>query len=292
MSCSERRNVPALWQNETGVVYIEFILCFFPLFLVFLGICQLSLITAARLVVGHAASRAARSASVILEEDPALFDEVERGVLSEGEPSPDQEFSKVLSVLGLEGATELGEAPTGVQQGARMRPIRNAAYVPLLSLAPSVILAGDSLLSSVERDWADLSVAVDYLRAATAVTLVEAPRSETLVEEPVGHKALINARVQFVFQCAVPLVRHIMCDWLTVNEKESAGGEGKGWPKRFGSGSNGEDEKGSRRNQRSFFSLPFAENEKFFSSDITDLHRFVILEGTASMPNQGAAYYE
>ena len=65
---------PALARDERGVVYVEFLLAFVPLFTLFLGIAQLVLLWGGRLVVGHAASRAARTASVVLDDDPRYYD--------------------------------------------------------------------------------------------------------------------------------------------------------------------------------------------------------------------------
>src|SRR5207248_2449998 len=129
-----------------------------PLFVLFLAVCQLALLAAARLVVQHAALSAARSAIVSLEDDPndelKLYGGAPRGSLSMGSPSASLGIENALAKLGLvpgagspfsgvlarviagasAGAVAQATAP---QQGARMVPIREAAEFPLLSLAPN-----------------------------------------------------------------------------------------------------------------------------------------------------------
>ncbi len=73
----------ALRHDSRGVVYVEFLIAFFPLLVIFLGICQLALIASARLVVQHAALAAARSAIVVLEDSPDDFGGAGKGKLTE-----------------------------------------------------------------------------------------------------------------------------------------------------------------------------------------------------------------
>ena len=138
--------------DERGVVYVEFLMAFMPLFMLFLGICQLALMHTARLVVQLAAFAAVRSAIVVLEESPDGYDGAERGSLSRGRATDQPGIDSLLMKLGLlprsgipgtaHGLVGLTTFITGVevraaQQGARMSPIREAAYMPVMVLAPS-----------------------------------------------------------------------------------------------------------------------------------------------------------
>ena len=117
--------------DSRGVVYIEFVLAFMPLLLMFLAICQVSMLTMGRLVVQHAALCGARAAIVVLEDDPKNYADAPRGNLKDGAPtraSIEAIFEKVgvslPSGLGL-GATN--EDRSDEQRGARMVSIRAAA---------------------------------------------------------------------------------------------------------------------------------------------------------------------
>ncbi len=101
--------------------------------------------------------------------------------------------------------------------------IRNAAYLPLISLAPrtfdavrgSVIPSGGSdrsLASGLSGDFArHLLGSLLYTRAATVVTVNRGPGSTALVAEPVGRNAPVTVRVTYFYRCSVPVVRSLVC---------------------------------------------------------------------------------
>jgi hypothetical protein len=59
--------------DTRGVVYVEFLIAFMPVFVLFLSLVQLVLIEMANLVAKHAAVTAARAAMVVLPDDPAHY---------------------------------------------------------------------------------------------------------------------------------------------------------------------------------------------------------------------------
>jgi hypothetical protein len=273
--------------DERGAIYVEFLLAFPPLFLLFLGICQLCLVTTARLVVEHAAQRAVRTAIVVLEEEPGLHDNAERGALSGGLSASGTELEDLFAGLGLgpgsstpaglfetanRGSDSLEE---GLQRGARMRPIRNAAYQPLLTLAPRREQRDgqDSLADGLPSDLArQLRHALGYTRAAAVVTLQQAPGSLELVDH-VAPKALVTVRVSYLYRCSVPVVRALVCRSFSRLLEESLAVEGGGQRlvqlgKRF---ELAEDRQGLRE----------LAGDSFFT----------VLEAEATLPNQSAAYY-
>ena len=69
---SSRRS---LARDARGVVLLEFVIALLPVLVLFLSALQLALLGAARLVVEHAAIAAARSAAVVLDDDPARYGE-------------------------------------------------------------------------------------------------------------------------------------------------------------------------------------------------------------------------
>ncbi len=89
---------PGLCADSRGAVFVEFLIAFFPLLLAFLALLQLAFVSAARLVLDHAAISATRAAIVILPDDPAQY----------------------------------GGAAVSVATGQRLEDIRAAARVPLL----------------------------------------------------------------------------------------------------------------------------------------------------------------
>ena len=280
----------SLLRDDRGVVYVEFLLAFPPLFLLFMAICQLSLAATAKLVVQHAATRAARSAIVVLEEDPERFGGTLRGQLSQGGEQPKQGFSDLLAGLGLADALPLesrnfieravdavGNAVVP-QQGARMRPIRNAAYLPLISLAPRSFDATDdrSLASGLRSDFASQLIdSLLYTRAASVVTINQGPGSAALVAEPVGRDAPVTVRVTYFYRCSVPIVRSLVCRSLSRLLE-------------------GDAELSSERAAEKWESLEQRFKLAEDPGRLRDLARgafFKVLEAEATLPNQGAAYY-
>lgn len=267
-------------RDARGVVYLEFLFAFFPIFLLFLAVVQLSLAGSARVVVGQAANQAARSAMVVLEEDPEQYDGVPRGMLSEGDPNPDESLESLLEELELASNLPSPEREDP-QQGARMEPIRTAGSVPLLSLAPS--RGGwqkeTSVGDGVRGGWADdFPFSIFYTRAASQITVHQGATSEQLAVEPVAPDALVRVRVEYLYQCSIPLVRNLLCDELSDLLDEP------------------EEDLGETVRQVVRDVLPFQEREtqpfQRLREEAPGGARFVRLIGEASLPNQGAKYYQ
>jgi len=86
-----------LLRDSSGAAAQPLIVMFVPFFALFLSAVQLGFIEAASLVTTHAATVAARSASVVLPDDPRFYD----------------------------------GAPVGAWTGARRRDVEDAAKIPL-----------------------------------------------------------------------------------------------------------------------------------------------------------------
>src|SRR5262245_15978330 len=89
--------------RSRGIVSIETPVCLPVVLVAFLGVVQPALLSAARIVVHHAANRALRAAVVVLDDDPSRYDDEPRG--------------------------EVGSS--------RLDAIRHAAYGPLSTVAAS-----------------------------------------------------------------------------------------------------------------------------------------------------------
>ncbi|HET9955596.1 MAG TPA: TadE/TadG family type IV pilus assembly protein [Polyangiaceae bacterium] len=59
--------------DDTGAVFVEFLLAFMPVYVFFLCVIQLGLLFAVRLGVEHAAANAARAAAVVIGDDPKRY---------------------------------------------------------------------------------------------------------------------------------------------------------------------------------------------------------------------------
>ncbi len=68
-----------LTKDTRGVIYVEFLIAFLPVFTMFLGLVQLADLHQANVIVNHSAIMAVRSAVVILHDDPAYYQNAELG---------------------------------------------------------------------------------------------------------------------------------------------------------------------------------------------------------------------
>jgi Flp pilus assembly protein TadG len=222
--------------DNRGAVYVEFVMAFIPIFIMFLAVCQLTLVAAAKLVVSHAATVAVRAAIVILPDTNDIYAGAPTGVLSSGTPTQPARAT-LLSWFGVGTPNAL---PSNIvdqlearhqkrpQRGARMGPIRLAAEVPLMAIAPNQSTTSTSS-SSLERNFvtssgSQLGFASAYTAAATAVTVHTNESSEDLAAEPIAPTAAVTVRVTYLYYCGVPIIRALMCHTATslFSDKTSA----------------------------------------------------------------------
>ncbi len=137
----------SLLRDRRGSVATEFIVAFGPLTLFFFAIWQESLLTSGQSLTQHAAIAAARSATVVLADDPVRY----------------------------------GGSPANTVSPARADAVRAAA---VRALGPLVF---DDTVSDVQVTF-------------PGTTGVIQPGQD------------ITVRVTATFQCALPLVRSILCD--------------------------------------------------------------------------------
>lgn len=176
-----------LRSDARGVVMVETLIAFVPLFTLFLGIVQYALLAVAQLVVHHAAVAGVRSASVVLDDDPAYYDD----------------------------AAELSI------EGARLSPIQRTVHAKLAAIVPAQAArtlegrAGQSVLDGLGTSPAErLQQASRYLPVTTAITFPRQPASGELFEAAVDPAAPLTVRVTHLATCTVPLVSAFMCRTL------------------------------------------------------------------------------
>ncbi len=66
-----------LRSDRRGAVYVEFLIVFLPLFIMFMSLVQLAFVEIANLVTKHAAVGACRAAIVVLPDNPQLYSKSE-----------------------------------------------------------------------------------------------------------------------------------------------------------------------------------------------------------------------
>lgn len=64
--------------DRRGAIYVEFLIAFMPLLVLFFCVAQFADLYAARFVVNHAAYRAARAGAVVYPDDPGHYDAVSK----------------------------------------------------------------------------------------------------------------------------------------------------------------------------------------------------------------------
>jgi hypothetical protein len=193
-------------RDERGLVYLEFLIVFVPIWTFSLCIFQLIQIAQADLIVRHAAQAAARSASVVLPDDPNEYGgEPERSIarnevvmgslpaqiarVSEEVVSPSGSSGRVVANLGR----------------SRLNTIRLAAHVPLMPLAPMGL--GGLTKTTLRRALggnAALASALLHQPVALAISFPDAEGDFVTGPD-------VRVRVTYAFECMVPLARRILC---------------------------------------------------------------------------------
>lgn len=295
-------SMKALVEDRRGAAYVEFLLAFIPLFIMFLGMVQMALMYAGDLVVQHSATTAARAAAVVIDDDPQYYGGADRrDVGSFGVTSTEDALSSILSLFGGSVSTAgIGTSPGG----ARMDAIRNAASIPLMAVSPSFgqLVDSDSVRTAIGdpagRGATGLLV---YNSAAMAVTFPTAPGAtsyRTTFDE--GDQAV--TRVTYLFHCGVPLVNRMMCETYPSLRLGPAAAAIEGIIHDLGDGSLSFDEAMARleraddsRQRHERDNAAMQELEAASADDLMYLTwatgaRFKVLRAEASMPVQYARY--
>src|SRR5689334_2322178 len=176
-------------RDMRGVVSVEFLLAFVPLFVLFLGAVQLALLEVAAMVVQHAAVAGVRAAVVVLSDESRFYGRLECGRI-DGAKGRTQErsTSDFAQRLGVSPAPADGDADA--REGARMAAIRSAVHAPLASIAPEPWTA-ERWLSPQTRPTVATALGHDplarlafglgvYLPITTAITFPISPGSRAL----------------------------------------------------------------------------------------------------------------
>ncbi len=207
----------SLSADRRGVVYVEFLLVFPPLFLLFLVILQTAILYATDLGVSHAASATVRSAIVVLPDDPIAYDGQPLNLITESSECSEGFAGRMHKLLGKLGVNSLSVPDDGkCLGGARMEAIRFAAIMRMLPFSPNASTFLPRKLRGVlntlgQVGW--ITGAAAYSYGATSVSFPLVAGSEKLRpfnvftdDEPV------TVRVSYLAHCGIPIARFLMCD--------------------------------------------------------------------------------
>ena len=214
------RASPTSWRslaaNREGVVFLEFLIAFVPLWVFFVCILQLALIAQADLIVKHAADSATRSAVVVLPDDPNEYGgEPEMSI--DRNPVTGSDIQRALEGIG--SAVRDGANNGGIERAfstqtlfnlgrSRLNTIRLAAHVPLMPLAPANV--GRDSRPSIRKAIGSKRRLLSALYYQPFAVAVDFPG----VEGGTVKGPEISTRVTYAYHCTVPLARQILCHSL------------------------------------------------------------------------------
>ena len=198
-----------------GVIYVEFLMAFFPIFLMFCGMVQAALMYAGGLAVQRSANTAARAAMVVLDDNPRYYGGAERLSLTGG--SGGSTIGGVAGFLGglIGGGGGGGGGGDGSSGGARMDAIRSAASIPLMAMAPTpqqVIMTDlDETVGDAIGDPGNI-MSAPASRAASALLYNELAMAVVLPDGVASAEPRrTRVRVSYLFRCSVPIANRLMC---------------------------------------------------------------------------------
>ena len=177
-----------LLKDEGAAVYVEFITAFIPVFVLFLGAIQITFAFTAKLVVQHAANMAARSAAVVIPEDPALVGGVPNEInFVEKDLGESDLVMTLFDAFG--GLLNLDEADLQIPIGDfKLWKIRLAAYKPLIPLSPDLNQFNQSddtrsIETAIGRSGSRASQGLVYALMGIGVNFPSEPGEALEVEE-------------------------------------------------------------------------------------------------------------
>jgi Flp pilus assembly protein TadG len=141
----------SLTLDSGGAIYVEFLIAFLPLLVLFFCVAQFADLYAARFVVNHAAYRTARAGAVVYPDDPGHYEAVTKD--EEVEAAGYAVLAAKRNILGAEIQISHGgvhdRTPVEVRISARVEcifPIANRLMCSTLALEPTRAVEGSARL--------------------------------------------------------------------------------------------------------------------------------------------------
>jgi hypothetical protein len=197
-------------RETAGVVSLEFLIAFPSLWVFCLCVFQLVLLARADLLVRHAADVAARSAAVVLPDDPSRYQGEPEMTVSPDLGSGERRFSRVSSPEHSQKGPAKADQPglplgrLSLQRRSRSETIAMAAEVPLLSLRSALLTMRHPTVNSAigPRRISDV-----LLSRPSGLTVRFPDAVEGHIPGPE-----VTVRVEYQYLCGVPIARRIVCN--------------------------------------------------------------------------------
>lgn len=179
-----------------GAAYVEFLLAFLPIFTLFMGLLQIIVLYGARVMTQHAATRAARTASVVIDDDPAYYLGEERGFVGGQRASAEDLARSYRRHLGIDSGSVVTTRRAAVEISAMLALLAITPRDPSGRGNPS----GDSIdaRARTTREHVDVEV---MSSSSVPISLVEDQD--------------VRVRVTFRYPCAIPFAGPLVCGGMT-----------------------------------------------------------------------------
>lgn len=181
-----------------GTTSLELLITLPIVFLMFLGTAQLALLGMARLVVQHAAHRAARAAIVILDDDPSEYDDAERGDL--GADEPNQRMTAIRKAAGWP-LSVLALPPEAILQAGLELPV-------IGTIGADGPLGGLTVEGAVRTGLLETAAGLLFYNDMAAALTLEKGGAPATLFSPTDD---VTAHLYFLAPCRIPLASRLIC---------------------------------------------------------------------------------
>lgn len=218
----------SLIEDERAAVYVEFLVVFWPLFFLFLGTMQIGMAMSADLALQHSADMAARSAIVVLPDDPQFNGDNAKNELNYNSTANPGFVDKALGLIESLSGSSLASLFAGSDVSTsfmsnlfskgdtRLNSIRFAAFRPMLPFAPhpsEILDPRSTIIDAIDGAGARLLFGFVYNMGALSITFPETAGGPIQTADPIsyGGNTPVTVRATYLFHCGVPFVGQMMC---------------------------------------------------------------------------------
>lgn len=248
---------------------------------------QLLWLVLAQLIVQHAAYRAARSAVVLLDDDPQYYRGAPRGQVS---PGGDHDHTLLSSLTSGKSLTS-GPLPLSTTS-SRLTGIRQSAYAPLLLLTPPSAWSPTSVRSTFSGPSSRLTTGLLWLQAMSAITLrTNSPQRE--IQSHILPDEMVTVRVSLLYPCLIPLLQPLFCHSSTSLQhylsRSGSGSHQKSslWGPLFHS----KESRGPSSLAQLAEEMRWSESPEQTVGFLSSGRFYRLLQAEVQLPNQGATYH-
>lgn len=280
----------SLGRNEKGAVYVEFLIVFPPIFVLFLVTMQWAILSASDLGVRHSAAATVRSAIVILPDDPAYYDGELTNLINPTASCSEGVIGKIHKVLKKIGINS-GVIPDDGKciGGARMATIRFAAIMRMMPFAPNPSQIAPAAFGGVIEGLGTAGWVVGaaaYAYGATAVTFPKEPGSDELTYNWAPGSE-VTVRVTYLAHCGIPIARFLMCDKSTSMIRQK--GAADIFTRDFSASQAVQDRVERAKDSMEHMKMGVG-NHTIFAALLVSGERFQVLSAEATLPLASAPY--